>query len=177
MLKVWGNRLFSTCVFQFKVPRMKHDLPPTDLRPKFWETQPLDEMTKPEWEALCDRCGRCCLLKLEDEDTGEVEFTFVACRLFDPDTCACGQYPLRKQLVPGCVELTPENIERIAYWMPTSCTYRLLFEGKPLADWHPLISGNAQSVHDAGISMQSKTVPEYEVDEGDLEDYLVEGIN
>lgn len=146
------------------------------LRPKFWETQPLEDMTKPEWEALCDGCGRCCLLKLEDADTQEVEFTNVACRLFDGQTSRCGQYALRKQLVKDCVVLTPENIERIAYWMPATCAYRLLFEGKPLYDWHPLVSGDLDSTRDAGMSMHDKVLAEYEIDEDDLENYIIKGM-
>ncbi len=107
-----------------------------------------------EWEALCDGCGKCCLNKLEDADTGEVEFTRVACRLFDGETCRCGHYAIRKQFVPECVVLTPENIEHNAYWMPRTCAYRLLYEGKPLYDWHPLISGRPASVHEAGVSVR-----------------------
>lgn len=154
---------------------MTDTIPPTGLRPKFW-LEPLETLSKPEWEALCDGCGRCCLLKLEDEDSGEIAFTNVSCRLFDAASCTCGQYALRKQMVAGCVVLTPENIERHAYWMPKTCAYRLRFEGNGLPDWHPLVSGDADSVHAASISMRGKVVPEYEVDEDDLEDYLIEGI-
>ncbi|MDQ7081548.1 MAG: YcgN family cysteine cluster protein [Paracoccaceae bacterium] len=146
----------------------------TGLRRKFWERFPLEDLTPDEWEALCDNCGRCCLRKLEDADTGEVEYTNVVCRLFDADNCTCGQYALRKQLVPDCVILTPENLERIAYWMPTTCAYRLLHEGQPLFDWHPLVSGRAESVREAGISMHNRVVHEFEVEEEDLEHYIVE---
>jgi uncharacterized cysteine cluster protein YcgN (CxxCxxCC family) len=146
------------------------------LRKKFWERFSLDELTKPEWEALCDGCGKCCLIKLEDEDTGTVNYTNVACRLFDSDTCRCGNYPLRKQMVSGCVVLQPENIERNAHWMPTTCAYRLLQEGAPLPDWHPLITGDPDSVHDADISMRDKVLSEFEVEEEDLEDYIIEGL-
>ena len=107
------------------------------LRPQFWETVDLTNMTKSEWESLCDGCGKCCLLKLEDEDTEEIKFTNVACRLFDDTTCKCQNYALRKQMVAGCVVLTPENIERIAYWMPKTCGYRRVFEGQGLMGWHP----------------------------------------
>lgn len=144
------------------------------LRPKFWETVPLQKMTPPEWEALCDGCGRCCLNKLEDPDTGDVAFTRVACRLLDGDTCRCGQYDIRKQIVPECVVLTPANIADIAYWMPETCAYRLLFEGKPLNDWHPLMSGTSDSVHKAGISVQGWTVPEFEVPEDEWEDHIID---
>lgn len=144
------------------------------LRPRFWETVPLAEMTKAEWEALCDGCGRCCLLKLEDADTAEVAFTRVSCRLLDTDTCRCGQYELRKQFVPDCVVLTPENLDQIAYWMPETCAYRLLYEGQRLKTWHPLISGRAESVREAGISVAGWAVPEFEVAEDELEDYLID---
>lgn len=147
-----------------------------DLRDDFWRKYPLDDLTNPEWEALCDGCGRCCLLKLEDEDTGDIAFTRVACRLFDEQSCTCMQYALRKQLVAGCVVLTPENIARNAYWMPTTCAYRLRYEGRELFDWHPLVSGRSDSVHDAAMSMRGRTVPEYEVDEDDLEDYVTKEI-
>jgi len=146
----------------------------TGLRKKFWERFPLEDLTPDEWEALCDNCGRCCLRKLEDADTGEVEYTNVVCRLFDADNCTCGQYALRKQLVPDCVILTPENLERIAYWMPATCAYRLLHEGRPLFDWHPLVSGRPESVREAGISMHDRVVHEFEVEEEDLEHYIVQ---
>jgi hypothetical protein len=129
------------------------------LRPQFWETVDLTNMTKSEWESLCDGCGKCCLLKLEDEDTEEIKFTNVACRLFDDTTCKCQNYALRKQMVAGCVVLTPENIERIAYWMPKTCGYRRVFEGQPLMDWHPLISGNPDSANITNNSFQNRTIP------------------
>lgn len=147
-----------------------------ELRHRFWEKIPLTDLAKPEWEALCDNCGRCCLLKLEDPDTAEIDFTNIACRLFDGAECRCSQYALRKQLVKDCVVLTPENIERHAYWMPSTCAYRLLFEGKPLHDWHPLISGDPETVHEIGISMRYKTLAEYEIDTDDLEFYVIEEI-
>lgn len=145
-------------------------------RPKFWETVPLDGMTPGEWESLCDGCGKCCLNKLEDADTGEVAFTSVACRLLDGETCRCGQYAIRKQLVPECVFLTPKTLPDVAYWMPSTCAYRLLYEGKPLFDWHPLISGDPESVHRAGQSVRGWTTPEFEVDEDDWEDYIIEDL-
>ena len=144
------------------------------LRPQFWETVDLTNMTKSEWESLCDGCGKCCLLKLEDEDTEEIKFTNVACRLFDDTTCKCQNYALRKQMVAGCVVLTPENIERIAYWMPKTCGYRRVFEGQPLMDWHPLISGNPDSANITNNSFQNRTIPEYEVNKKDLENYIIQ---
>ena len=153
---------------------MKNQNATTSLRPQFWETVDLTNMTKSEWESLCDGCGKCCLLKLEDEDTKEIKFTNVACRLFDDTTCKCQNYALRRQMVAGCVVLTPENIERIAYWMPKTCGYRRVFEGQPLMDWHPLITGNPDSSNISNNSFQNRTIPEYEVNEEDLENYIIQ---
>ncbi|MDD7971169.1 YcgN family cysteine cluster protein [Roseinatronobacter alkalisoli] len=144
------------------------------LRHRFWETIPLNSMTPQEWEALCDGCGRCCLNKLEDIDTGELVFTRVACRLFDDSTCRCGNYDIRKQIVPECVVLTPETLDDIAYWMPATCAYRRLHEGRTLPEWHPLITGDANSPHSAGMSMCGRTVPEFEIPVEDWEDHLLE---
>ena len=148
----------------------------TGLRDRYWERVPLKNLTQREWEALCDGCGKCCLNKLEDPDTGEVELTRVACRLLDDETCRCGQYDIRKTLVPECVVLTPQTLRDIAYWMPETCAYRLLHEGKPLYDWHPLISGTPDSVHDAGVSVRGWTVPEIEVPEEEWEDHIIEDL-
>jgi uncharacterized protein len=142
------------------------------LRHKFWQL-PLPHLTPPEWEALCDGCGKCCLNKLEDDETGEVAFTSVACRLLDDTTCRCAQYDIRLQFVPECIVLTRDNIDKVAYFMPSTCAYRLRHEGRPLPDWHPLITGDPDSVHD-GHSMRGLTVPEFEVDEEDWEDYVIE---
>jgi uncharacterized cysteine cluster protein YcgN (CxxCxxCC family) len=144
------------------------------LRDRFWEKTALEDLNKQEWEALCDGCGRCCLIKMEDEDTGEIYYTDVTCRLFDIDTCACANYPLRRHLVKDCVSLTPENIERVAHWMPSSCAYRLLHQGQPLFDWHPLVSGDPDSVHTAGKSVAGSVVPEYEVELEDLPDHMAQ---
>jgi len=146
----------------------------TGLRERFWERCKLDELTAREWEALCDGCGRCCLHKLEDATSHEITYTCVACHLLDDETCGCGQYEIRKQLVPDCVILTPTNIDEIAYWMPVTCAYRLLHEGKPLYAWHPLVSGDAASVHEAGISVRGRTISEYAVSEEEYEDYIIE---
>ena len=116
-------------------------------------------MSQAEWESLCDGCGRCCLVKLEDEETGDVALTDIACRLLDNQRCKCKEYDTRHEIVPDCVRLTPQNISQLK-WMPKSCAYRLLAEGKDLAWWHPLISGNKETVHQAGISIQGKTVSE-----------------
>jgi len=144
------------------------------LRPRYWETTPLERMTRREWEALCDGCGKCCLNKLEDEETGEVVLTRIACRLFDDTTCRCAQYEIRHRFVPECITLSPTNLERNLYWVPETCAYKLLYQGKPLYDWHPLISGTPETVHDAGVSMRQRTIPEFEVAEDDWEDYLIE---
>ncbi|MDT8343950.1 MAG: YcgN family cysteine cluster protein [Thermohalobaculum sp.] len=139
----------------------------------FWE-KPLGQMSPAEWESLCDGCGRCCVIKLEDEETGRIHYTDVACRLFDDRTCRCGNYALRAKLVPGCVVLTPGTMPEVAHWLPRSCAYRRLQEGRGLADWHPLVSGDPDSVRRAGISLAGRTVPEWEVDEEELEDHIVE---
>ncbi len=138
----------------------------------FWRTKSLSEMSHDEWESLCDGCGKCCLLKLEDEDSGEIEHTDVACHLLDLGTCRCGNYPKRRQIVPDCVILTPKTIEELR-WMPTTCAYRLINEGKDLPWWHPLISGEAASVARAGISVEGRAVSETEVEDADLEDHVV----
>jgi len=146
------------------------------LRPRFWETVPLKKMTAPEWEALCDGCGKCCLNKIEFEDTGEVAFTRVACRLLDGETCLCTNYENRKAFVPDCVQLSPKTLPKIAYWMPRTCAYRRLHEGKPLPDWHYLLSGDREAVHREGMSVRGWTVPEYEVTEDDWEDLIIDEV-
>jgi uncharacterized cysteine cluster protein YcgN (CxxCxxCC family) len=146
----------------------------SDIRPRFWETIPLDDLSRDEWELLCDGCGKCCLNKLEDEDTGEVALTRVACRLLDGDSCRCSQYPIRHQFVPECIVLTPETLVKNMYWLPQTCAYRLRAEGRPLYDWHPLVAGDAEAVHHAGVSVRGITIPEFEVDEDDWEDLIIE---
>jgi len=116
-------------------------------------------MTETEWENLCDGCGKCCLVGLEDEDTGEIYLTDVACKLLDGQTCRCRDYPNRKQFVPDCVKLTPENVPTLS-WLPRTCAYRLVHEGRDLFPWHPLISGDPESVHAANVSVRGKTRPE-----------------
>jgi uncharacterized cysteine cluster protein YcgN (CxxCxxCC family) len=148
---------------------------PAETREKFW-TLPLRDMTREEWEALCDHCGLCCLIKLEDEDGGEVAYTSVHCRLYDPAACRCGSYPLRRMLVPGCVSLTPDSLAEHAEWMPRTCAYRRLHEGRGLPDWHPLIGGDPEGARKAGVAVPAAATPEYEVDVDDLEDHVIEGI-
>lgn len=144
------------------------------LAPRFWERRSLAQMSQAEWEALCDGCGKCCMNKLEDEETGEVAFTRVACRLFDDSSCRCANYPIRHQFVPDCIRLTPETIEDHAYWLPQTCAYKLLAEGRSLPPWHPLITGTAHSVHHAGVSMQDRTIGEHEILLEEWEDQVIE---
>lgn len=136
----------------------------------FWKSKRLDKMTRPEWESLCDGCAKCCLAKLEDEETGEIAYTNVACRLLDLGICRCTRYDERTRFVPDCVTLTPENVSQLR-WMPSTCAYRLLAEGQDLPAWHPLVSGDPDSVHRAGISIRGRAVPEEKAD--DLENYIV----
>ena len=146
----------------------------TQMREKFWETVPLRKMTAPEWEALCDGCGKCCLNKIEYEDTGEVEYTRVACRLLNGDTCQCSNYANRHQYVPECVRLSPKTLAKVAYWLPGTCAYRLLYQGKSLPDWHPLRTGDPDSTHTSGHSVRGWTVSELSVDEDDWDDFVIE---
>ncbi len=136
----------------------------------FWRTKTLAEMDLEEWNRLCDGCAKCCLQKLEDEDSGEVSYTDVACGLLDTTTCHCRDYFHRTFLVPDCVELTPNGLGTIR-WLPPTCAYRLLLEGKDLHPWHRLISGDPESVHAAGISVRGRVVGERNA--GGLEDHIV----
>lgn len=148
--------------------------PPTGLRPEFWRRYPLEDLNPAEWEALCDGCAKCCLVKLEEEDTGALVYTNIACRLLDLGTCRCGNYALRRQLVKGCVVLTRENIESVLDWMPATCAYRLRHEGRELPDWHPLVSGDPESVHRAGVSYRGRMLSEYDVPEEDWQEFAIE---
>ncbi len=136
----------------------------------FWRRKTLAEMTRSEWESLCDGCAKCCLDKLEDEDTGEIRYTEVACRLLDLGTCRCTDYANRKRFVPDGVVLTPRTVARLS-WLPSTCAYRLISEGKDLEWWHPLVSGDPETVHRAGVSVRGRAVPEAVA--GDLEDHVV----
>ncbi|MGB3689959.1 MAG: YcgN family cysteine cluster protein [Jannaschia helgolandensis] len=144
------------------------------LRPAFWR-RALTDLTQKEWEALCDGCGKCCLNKLEDEETGEVALTRIACRLFDDRTCRCSNYDLRLLHVPECVVLTPATLPKAAYFMPETCAYRRLHEGRELPAWHPLLTGDPMSPHKAGASLIDETVNETLVpDDDDWEDFVIE---
>ncbi len=139
----------------------------------FWNTTPLSRMTRAEWESLCDGCAKCCLQKLEDEDTRAIFYTNIACDLLDPETCRCTRYEERSVLVPTCVTLTLAHLED-PYWLPPTCAYRLLAEGKDLPPWHPLVSGDPRSVELAGHSIRGRNVPEAEAD--DWEHHLIDWI-
>ncbi len=145
------------------------------MQQPFWKTKNLEELSQAEWESLCDGCGKCCLAKLEDEDTGEIHWTSVGCRLFDADLCRCADYANRLSRVSDCVKLTPANVRTIS-WLPSTCAYRLVAEGKDLPAWHPLVSGRKDTVHEAGISMRGRiTASEQELDEPeDYFDHLLE---
>ncbi len=121
----------------------------------FWEEKALEEMSETEWESLCDGCGRCCLVKLEDEDTGRIHFTDIGCTLLDAAGCRCRDYAQRQARVPDCVKLTPETVRSLK-WLPKSCAYRLIRDGEPLQWWHPLVSGNSETVHQAGVSVRGR---------------------
>ena len=139
----------------------------------FWEEKSLDEMTDAEWEALCDGCGRCCLLKLEDEEIGVIITSDVRCQLLDGESCKCSDYPNRLKLVPDCIKLTPENVRTIE-WIPRTCAYRRIAEGKGLAWWHPLVSGDPETVVTAGVSVRGRTVAEAEVKPGTWEEHIAD---
>lgn len=137
----------------------------------FWKTKPLAEMSATEWESLCDGCGRCCLHKLRHAEDGDLSFTNVACRLLDLKTCQCGDYAGRTRRVPDCVQLTPDSLREID-WLPPSCGYRRVAEGKDLAWWHPLVSGDRNTVHAAGVSVRGRAVSERRA--GPLEHHVVD---
>jgi uncharacterized cysteine cluster protein YcgN (CxxCxxCC family) len=148
-------------------PLMPHDQAP------FWRTKSLEQMTRTEWESLCDGCGRCCLNKLEDIDTGATHFTDVGCKLLDDESCRCKDYARRKAKVPDCVKLTARNVRRIV-WLPPTCAYRLVAEGRDLYWWHPLVSGDPEMVHAAGVSVRGRVkASELDVPDDKLEDYIV----
>jgi len=137
---------------------------------RFWEEKGLTAMTDPEWESLCDGCGKCCLHKLIDDDTDEIYFTNVACSLLDNNTCSCKDYPNRFESGEECLKLTRERIDEFV-WLPETCAYRLLAEGKPLPEWHPLITGSKEAMHQADESVRDKVV--YEIEVIDWEDHIL----
>ena len=145
---------------------------PTE-RNSFWKTKTLRQMSSSEWEALCDGCGKFCLIKLIDDLTDDLHYTTVACKLLDCDSCRCGDYNNRKKLVEDCVILSPRLVEEL-HWMPSTCAYRLIYEGKDLYWWHPLVSGNPNTVHEAGISVRGRAISEREVKDSELPKYIDE---
>ncbi len=146
---------------------------PDDAEMPFWHRKSLAEMTNSEWESLCDGCGKCCLNKLEEEETDRTYYTDVGCRLLDGNTCRCRDYANRQELVDDCVRLTPKSLKKIT-WLPPSCAYVLLSQGKDLYWWHPLVSGDPETVHAAGVSVRGRVRDtEVNVPDADLEDYIV----
>lgn len=143
-------------------------------KPPFWKTKTLEEMNRQEWESLCDGCGQCCMHKLRDFDTDELYLTSVACTLLDPNSGQCSNYPGRKKKVPDCIFLTPEIVHSVD-WLPKTCAYKLIAEGQDLYDWHPLVSGDPETVHQAGISVRGKIRAfDHEIkEESDYLPYLV----
>ncbi|MGC6511991.1 MAG: YcgN family cysteine cluster protein [Parvibaculales bacterium] len=140
--------------------------------PAFWEHKKLQDMTHEQWESLCDGCAKCCLVKLVDDETEELHYTSLSCRLLNEASCRCNDYANRSTLVDGCLKLTPETLPDMMSWLPETCSYKLLAEGQALPPWHPLITGDPQSVHDAGISIQGKCTSEKKCD-GPEQDYIV----
>ena len=153
------------------VPK-KPDIPADGAESPFWR-KPLEKLTKKEWESLCDGCGRCCLVKLEDEDTAEIHYTNIVCTLFDAASCRCSDYKNRQKKVPDCISLSMKNVRELG-WLPPTCAYRLRAEDKDLHWWHPLVSGSSETVHEAGISVQGRAGPsEDDIALEDYPDYIV----
>lgn len=146
------------------------------LRDRFWELVPLEQMTGEEWEALCDGCGKCCLHKLQDEDTDTVYYTRVACRLLDPRSCRCRDYVNRRRQVVDCVVLQASRVAEFD-WLPSSCAYRLLALGQPLAQWHHLLSGDRNSVHSAGMSVRGATISSQYVHSEDMQEHIINWVD
>lgn len=146
----------------------------TDKNAPFWQRIPMKQMTLAQWESLCDGCGRCCLHKLEDEDTEQLVFTAVACFELDLKTARCRHYESRKKRVPDCLHMSPDMDEQVYHWLPDTCAYRLLWQGKALPPWHPLVSGTQDSVQSSGASVIGIAVSEIFVNEDDLEDHVIE---
>ncbi len=141
----------------------------------FWKHKTLAEMSLEEWEALCDGCAICCLYKIEEEEGVEVQLTNVACRFLDLETCTCQLYDQRKSAMSTCIKLTPSKVRNLK-WLPETCAYRLILKGKPLPDWHSLVSGDPNSIHRVGISVMGKVIGESSANMNNLEDYVIENL-
>lgn len=139
----------------------------------FWKTKTLEEMSKTEWESLCDGCGKCCLNKLEDWDTAEIYWTNIGCELLDCDSCRCKDYENRFDIVSDCIQLTPQVVRTLT-WLPPTCGYRLVRDGEDLFGWHPLISGDPKTVHKVGVSVQGRVVPDDGKPADEYENHLVD---
>ena len=162
--ELWDHSSTSLIVRMVRLTKIMKKLP-------FWREKKLSQMNSQEWESLCDGCGKCCLEKLEDLDTGEINYTNIGCELLDVKGCRCMNYEERDRYVPDCVRLNSINIASLK-WMPSTCAYKLLSEGKDLPDWHPLISGNPNSVHEAKVSIRGRAIAAAAA--GDLEDHIVQ---
>lgn len=151
----------KTTLLDYRNSRRKRDATAdaAPLEDGYWRRKTLTEMSEREWEALCDRCSKCCVISIEDVDTGQLHLTDVSCKLFDTEACACSDYENRKQYVPDCVKLTPKNVPKLD-WLPSTCAYRLVSEGQDLFWWHPLLSGDDNTVHVAKASVRNRTRPE-----------------
>lgn len=137
-----------------------------------WWNRPLGELTEEQWEALCDGCAKCCLHKLQDADSGEIFYTKVRCRHLDETTCRCGDYQRRSELVPNCIQLVPGQVADLE-WLPSTCAYRLRAAGQPLPDWHYLISGSRESVHEAGVSIRGRAISDEYVHPDGYDEHIV----
>jgi uncharacterized protein len=162
--------LYSNLPMLFVIYRQNQEK--REMIQPFWKRKKLAEMSRTEWESLCDGCGRCCLNKLEDWDTGEIYWTDIACELLDCNNCRCGDYANRFARMPDCIALDPDNVSTLG-WLPPSCAYRLVHEGKDLYNWHHLISGSRETVHEAGISVQGRAVSGEGFEPEDYEDHIV----
>jgi uncharacterized protein len=143
---------------------------------RFWEDKSLQELSSEEWESLCDGCGKCCLHKLQDEETEELFFTSIACSKLDLEKCRCSVYETRLKHVPMCLDLSPDNIAEVD-WLPNSCAYRLVSEGKALPAWHYLVSGSRHSVHEAQMSVKDRAISEVDIDEDDWDLYVIDELS